>query len=343
MTGKKIPSGILIFSLIAALIFLSCTKREERIFQKSTILMDTLVTITAVAPSEKSAESAIDAAFAEIKRLEKLISFWDPESEISAINRNAGIRPVKISPETFELIKESLYISEKTDGAFDATIGPVIKQWDFKKHKKPGPAKLDGALKKVNYRKLRLDKRNSTAYLAEKGMSFDTGGIAKGFAADRAEKVLRARGIKAGLIAIAGDIKGFGKKPDGKGWTVAIRNPRESEGNELLAKIELTDEAVSTSGDYERYFMEGGKRFHHLLDPRTGHPAEGFQSVSVIAPRAVWTDGFSTGTFIMGPEKGKKRLEELGFAGLLVESLEGNKGNLYITDKIKDRVQVLVK
>lgn len=338
MKNRRILLLLLLFPFL-----LSFNGRQERIFRKSLILMDTLTTITVVADSEKKAESGIDAAFLEIKKLEKLISFWDPESEISSVNKNAGVLPVKVSPQTLDLIQYALYISEKTDGAFDPTIGPVIRQWDFKKQKKPAPAKLGEALKLVNYREMKIDGKNSTAYLAKKGMSFDTGGIAKGYAADLAEKVLKSKGIKAGLIAIAGDIKGFGRKPDGKGWIVAIRNPRESKGNELLAKIELLDEAISTSGDYERYFFEDGKRFHHILNPETGYPARGIQSVSIVAPKGVSTDGFSTGIFIMGPEKGTKKMKELGLDGIIVEDIEGNKGKLYITDKIRPRVQVLRK
>jgi thiamine biosynthesis lipoprotein len=334
---KKIKLGLVFLILLLLLSFNNAS--GEHIYKKSTIVMDTLATITVVADSDKHAESAIDAAFNEIKNVEKLISFWDPKSEISAINRNAGIKPVKVSPQTLELIKDALYASHKTDGAFDPTIGPVIRQWDFKKHIKPDPAKLKEALKLVNYKEMKLDEKASTAYLAKRGMSFDTGGIAKGYGADLAEKVLRSKGIRAGLIAIAGDIKAFGIKPDGHGWLVAIRNPREPKGGELLAKIELKDQAISTSGDYERYFIEGNKRLHHLLNPKTGYPAQGFQSVSVIAPKGVWTDGLSTGIFIMGPDKGIKRLNELGFGGILVEST----GKLLMTDNIKKNVQVLLK
>lgn len=336
MKINKYIKTFLLF-LVLSLVLFSCKKPEDRVFKKSTILMDTLVTITVTADTDRNAERAIDAAFAEIQHLEKLISFWDTESEISSMNLEAGNEPVKISPQTMELIETADYVSEKTDGAFDATIGPVIRQWDFKKHLKPEPEKLKEALKLVNYKQVDLDRTNSTAFLKDSSMSYDTGGIAKGFAADLAEKVLKANGINAGLVAIAGDIKAFGKKPDGHGWLVSIRNPRETKGNELLASIELIDEGISTSGDYERYFIENGVWYHHILDPKTGMPARGFQSVTVIAPKAVYTDGFSTGIFVMGPEKGIKRLGELGFGGIFVDS----SGKLQITENIKRRVKIL--
>lgn len=331
-------AGAKAFILFLLITFLfACSKPELKVYKKSTILMDTLVTITVTADSDKNADRAINAAFAEIKHLEKLISFWDPESEISAMNLEAGNEPVKVSPQTLELIETANYVSEKTDGAFDGTIGPVIRQWDFKKKIKPNPEQLKEALNLVNYKEVEVDKGNSTAFLKDSSMSFDTGGIAKGYAADLAENVLKANGINAGLIAVAGDIKAFGKKPDGHGWLVSIRNPRESKGNEFLASIELYDEGISTSGDYERYFIENGIWYHHILDPKTGMPARGFQSVTVIAPKGVYSDGFSTGIFVMGPEKGPKRLAELGFGGIFVDST----GKLLISDNIKNRVKVL--
>lgn len=330
-------------ALLAALLFLLCSacappKTEERIFRKSTVLMDTLVTITVVAENGRQAEDAMDAAFAELRRLEKLISFWDPKSEISAMGRMSGIRPVKVSPETLDLVEHALYTSAQTDGAFDCTIGPEIRLWDFKKKIKPTPEAVRAALPLVGYKKVIVDKEHSTVFLKEKGMSFDTGGIAKGWAAERAANVLRKHGIKAALVALAGDIYGYGRKPDGHGWMVGVRAPRPSaDGRQgLLARVEIIDNGISTSGDYERAFIENGVRYHHILDPKTGYPAMGFESVTIIAPHGVLADGFCK-IFVMGPEKGIPRLNELssiGLQGILVDS----KGKLYITDGIKDRV-----
>jgi thiamine biosynthesis lipoprotein len=323
---------VLVVPVLAML--LSCTERKAQIYKKSTTIMDTIVTITVVSNSRERAEEAIDAAFGEIKDLEEKLSFWTDDSEIAAINRNAGIKGVGVSPETLDIIQTSLYISGRTGGAFDPTIGPVIRLWDFRKETIPLSLSLTKALEMVDYNALLIE--GQEVFLSRKGMSFDTGGIAKGYAADRAAETLKQRGIKAGLIAIAGDIRAFGTKPDGSPWNIGIRNPR-AEGDEdyLMATLELRDEAVSTSGDYERSFIKGGRRYHHLLSPKTGYPAEGFISVSVVTDKAVHTDGFSTGVFVMGPEEGLRLMKEEGLEGVLVMS----NGKIYVTDGLKNRIK----
>ena len=300
--------------------------------------MDTLVTITVVSDSPQKANSAIDAAFEEFRRLEKLISFWDPKSEISELGRYSGIRPVKVSPETLDLVEKALYVSRETGGAFDCTMGPVIRAWNIPYSKKiPSKAVLRNAMKLVGYQYVKVDHKNSTVFLTKKGMSFDTGGIAKGWANDYAEDVLKSKGIKSGLIQLAGEVKGFGRKPDGHGWTVGIENPRpKGKDDTVLASIELKDEDISTSGDYERYFIINGVRYHHILDPRTGYPAQGFESVTLITPKGVWSDGFSK-LFVMGPEKGPALAKKLGFGLVTVTS----DGKLHISDNLKARVTVI--
>lgn len=308
-------------------------------YKKSSDVMDTRVEITVVSKSETEAERAIDAAFAEIGKLEQLLSFWTEDSEIALIYENAGKSPVKVSPETFDVIKKAIHVSVKTGGAFDPTVGPVIRLWDFREKKKPEKAALKNALKLVDYNAMGLNAESSTVFLGRKGMSFDTGGIAKGYAADRAVDVLKKMGIKAGLVSVAGDIKAFGLKLDEEGgrapWRVGIRDPRSNNRDKLIATIELRDEAISTSGDYERFFIEDGVRYHHILDPKTGYPARGCMSVTVIAKDAVMTDGFSTGIFVLGPEKGIALLEELGYEGVIISA----DGKRHATDGIKDRLQ----
>jgi len=310
--------------LMAALFCLaviSCARENENAYRKSTVIMDTLVTITVEADSKEKAEASIDAAFDEIHRLEELLSFWTENSEIAAIYHNAGAAPVKVSPETLEVVEWAVYISEKTDGAFDPTVGPVMRLWDFRKEKAPSENEIKEKLGLVGWENIEVDEQNSTVFLRTEGMSFDTGGIAKGYAVDRAVDVLRQRGITSGLVAIAGDIRGFGPKT----WRIGIRDPRpESGGEDIMAVVQLRDRAISTSGDYERFFEMDGKRYHHILDPKTGLPAMGTWSVSVIADRAVLTDGFSTGIFVLGPEKGLSLLDELGMDGVVVAE-GGNK------------------
>lgn len=325
----------LLLCCATALLLQGCSTEKERVFRKSRILMDTLVTINVVANSEDKAERSIEKAFEEIKRLEGLISFWSEDSEIAEINRKAGISPVKVSPTTLDMIEKAIFVSKKTDGAFDPTVGPLMRLWDFKKKTMPLDKDIEKKKGLVDYRAMIIDKVNSTAFLSRKGMSFDTGGIAKGYAADLAVSVLKREGIKAGLVAVAGDIKAFGTKPDGRPWLVGIRNPRPSKDDEILATLELKDRAISTSGDYERYFIKDGKRYHHIVDPKTGYPAMNCQSVTVIAKEGAFTDGFSTGIFVLGPEKGLKLLEELGYGGIIIDT----EGKIHITKGLKINIR----
>lgn len=333
--SEKITKGG--FALLVILLLASCSTEKERLYKKSTILMDTIVTITVSSESKEKAESAIDSAFGKLKEMEGLINFWSPESEISAINRASGKEKVKVSSITLDMIEKALYVSRTTDGAFDATIGPIIRLYDFKKNKRPSDSTLKEKLTLTGFRKnVVVDKNKSTVYLRKKGMSFDTGGIAKGYAADVAVDVLKRKGIKGGIVAVSGDIKTFGLKPDGLPWLVGIKNPRpKAKDDEIMATLELQDAGISTSGDYERFFMEDGIRYHHIINPVTGLPASGCQSVSVVSKEGALSDGFSTGIFVMGPEKGMRLLNELGFEGIIVDT----QGKIYITEGIKDKVK----
>ncbi|MCL5022401.1 MAG: FAD:protein FMN transferase [Nitrospirae bacterium] len=298
--------------------------------------MDTVVTITVVSDSEEKAAKAIDKAFGEIGRLDLLLNFFSDKSELAMINRSAGAPPVRVSPETLEVIGKALCASEKTGGAFDATIGAESSLWDFFQKKKPDDETIRQRRGLVNYRWITLAKGESAAGLEKKGMLMDLGAIAKGYAADKAVEELKKNGVRAGLVAVAGDIRAFGLKPDGKPWKVGIRNPRQQgKDDEILATIALKDMAISTSGDYERYFLLDGKRYHHILDPKTGYPAEGCRSVTVMAPDAASTDSFSTAAFVLGPQKGIEVLERMGFEGIIVD----NSGKVRLTPGLKDRIE----
>ena len=319
--------------IILSLLVAACNRQPElTMYRKQATLMFSEVTVTVSAHSSSEAEAAIGAAFAEIERLEGLLSFWTDDSEIALINRNAGKAPVRVSPETLGVINAALVISEWTGGSFDATIGPVIRQWDFKAQGMPDEAGLVDALGKVDYHAMRLDTEAGTAFLARKDMSFDTGGIAKGYAADAVVAKLKEAGIPAALVAVAGDIRAYGTRPDGEPWMVGVRDPRGEGPEDLMATLPLMNSAISTSGDYERFFFLDGRRYHHILDPETGYPARGTISVTVIAPNATLADGLSTGIFVMGPEAGLQVLEEHGLEGIIVSS----KGKTYVTDGIRD-------
>jgi thiamine biosynthesis lipoprotein len=299
--------------------------------------MYTIVSITVSSDSEQKAKTAVDAAFKELERLERLLNYYSESSEVSLINKNAGINPVKVSKETIEIIDKAIYVSENTEGAFDITMGPVIALWDFQKKALPDDRMVKEKLKLVGYKNIAINKDDSTVFIKKKEAEINMGGIIKGYAADKAVEVLKNSGIKSGIVAIAGDIKTFGTRPDGEFWKLGIQNPRQKGKNdEILAAVELSDMAISTSGDYERFFEKNGMRYHHLLNPKTGYPAYGCQSVTIIARDGVFTDAFATGIFIVGPQNGMDVIKRLGFDGVIVDK----DGKILITEGIKDKIKM---
>jgi thiamine biosynthesis lipoprotein len=308
--------------------------------------MDTITTITVVSPSKEKANEAIDGGFNEIKRLEHLLNYFSPDSEISAINRSSGIRPVKVSRDTLDIVKTSLEIAKATGGAFNPTIGPVIRLWKFsrqnKEHSIPQAELIKDALRLIDYKKVRINEETSEIYLEVKGMELDLGGIAKGYAADRAIEVIKGMGVKAALVAVAGDIKGFGVRPNGKPWHIGIQDPRPlvDKPESVFATLYLKDMAISTSGDYQRFFIKDGKRYHHIIDPKTGYPAESsIISASVIADSGFMTDGLSTAIFIFPPNKAVALLESLGVEGVIVDRHK----RVYITKGLMEKVEIINK
>jgi thiamine biosynthesis lipoprotein len=330
----------------SALLF-SCGPAKEKLYKETRTSMYTIVSITVSSDSEEKAKTAIDKAFNELDRLAGLLNFYSEDSEVSMINKNAGDKPVKVSPETLEIIEKALYVADNTEGAFDITVGPLVRLWDFQNKILPDEKIIKEGLKLVGYKNVIVDKEKSTVFLKTKGVQIDLGGIIKGYAADKAVDVLKKNGIKSGIVAIAGDIKTFGKRPDGKLWKVGIQNPRfnppttplEKGGfsDEILATVELSDMAISTSGDYERFFIKDGKRYHHLLNPKTGYPVYGYQSVTVITKDAAFADAFATGIFILGNQKGMDALKKLGFDGVIVDK----DGKILVTEGIKDRIEFI--
>jgi FAD:protein FMN transferase len=342
MNREKPPSDLVaalscaLCFLVSVLLLSSCSTQKEKIYQKSKVLMDTLVTITVVSSSGSDAEKATAAAFAEIERLEGLLDFYSPESQISLINRNAGLSGARVSRDVVRLIDKAVFVSRKTDGAFDATVGPLSSLYNFHRHVRPDDSTIRARLALIDYRDLVPDHAGSAVRLKRRGMLVDTGGIAKGYAADRAAETLKKLGIRAGIVAVAGDIKTFGLKPDGRPWRIGIRDPNAKDGrDEVFATVELTDMAISTSGDYERFFFAGKRKIHHLLNPKTGYPSEACRSVSVIAEEGAFADAFATGAFVLGPGRGMRVLEEMGFGGIIVD----NGGKSHLTPNMRGKVE----
>ncbi|MBF0327540.1 MAG: FAD:protein FMN transferase [Nitrospirae bacterium] len=330
----------LLFLLLCGMFLCACTKNHEKTYKESRESLHTVVAITVVSDSSDKAKSAIDKAYHELDRLAKLLNFYSEHSEVSEINKNAGNKPVKVSVETFEIIEKALYASENTEGAFDITVGPVVKLWDFKNKVIPDADQIKEKSKIIGYKNILIDKKDSTVFLEKKGMQIDLGGIIKGYAADKAVEVLKSNGIKAGIVAAAGDIRTFGKRHDEGSWNVGIKNPRQKGSvDEIVAVVKLSGQAISTSGDYERFFEKNGIRYHHILDPKTGNPAYGCQSVTIVAKEAAITDAFATGIFVLGPKKGMGVLNKLGIDGIIIDK----EGKVYITDGLKGSIELMIK
>lgn len=347
---KKLSILSIVLLLFCTIALPSCT-RKEKMYKESRTLMDTYCTITVVSPSRERAAEAINKGFAEIKKLEGLLNYFSDKSEITAINKAAGIRPVKVSRETLEMMRKALEISEATGGTFDPTIAPIIKLWNFSSRGKarlaptvPDSSVIKDILKLVDYNKIQINSK-SEVFLVEKGMEIDLGGIAKGYAADKALEAIRASGINSALVAIAGDIRGYGLSASGKAWKVGIQDPRPETGSEkpwedIFASLYLENMAISTSGDYQRFFIKDGKRYHHILDPATGFPAEtDLLSASVIAPEGYVSDGLSTAIFALGAEKGISLLKTMGVEGVLVDKDR----KVFVTEGIKGKIEILKK
>lgn len=304
------------------------------ILKRAQIQMGTVVTLTATAPTEAIAQAALTAGFKEIRRLEELLSTWIPASELSRVNGAAGVEPVRVSLDTFLILERSLQIAQLTEGGFNIAIGPAVEAWSVTERMRvPDEAELEQLRPLVDLSQVRLDEKAQTVFLAKKGMRVDVGGIGKGFAADRVAAVMQAAGATGGVVALAGDIKTFGRLPAGKPFAFGIQHPRKE--GALLARVELRDEAISTAGDYERFFERDGIRYHHILDPRTLMPARGCQSVTVIASEGVLADGLDTGIFVLGPERGMDLIERLpGVEGIIVDS----EGRIHVSSGLKNRL-----
>jgi thiamine biosynthesis lipoprotein len=319
----------------------SCTKAESPAhalltLKRTQMHMGTLVSITAVGRTHEEANDAISAGFQEIHRLEQLLSTWIPSSDLSNVNAAAGAGAVKVSVETMAVVRKSLQVAEMTEGAFNIAIGPAVDAWNISAEPRLPTSEELAALKPlVELQYIHTDAWDRTIYLQKAGMRIDVGGIGKGYAADQAVDVMKKAGAVAGVVALAGDIKTFGRLPDGAAFPVGIRHPRKE--GEILAQIDLRDEAISTAGDYERFFDKDGIRYHHILDPRTLQPARGCQSVSVIAKEGVLADGLDTGIFVLGAQRGMELVEQLQDVEAIIVDAEGQ---VLISSGLRNRVNL---
>lgn len=310
--------------------------QESVVITRAQMQMGTLVKITAVAGTESAAQASVSAGFAEIRRLEELLSTWIPTSELSRVNASAGIKPVPVSLETWTVVQRAKQAAELTGGGFNIAIGPAVDLWRVTEDQRiPTEAELAALRPLVDLQAVRADLHEQTLYLEKPGMRIDVGGIGKGFAADYAVMAMRKVGASAGVVALSGDIKTFGQLPGGRTFPVGIQHPRKEDA--VLVFIDLDDEAISTAGDYERFFERDGVRYHHILDPETLQPARGCQSVTVIAKEGVWADGLDTGIFVMGPERGMELVERLQDVEAIIVDRDGH---LLVSSGLKSRIRL---
>ncbi len=287
-------------ALLALIVVCVSSPAHAEWVQRADAIMGTRIYVEVWTDDAAKGEQAIDAVMAEMRRIDDLMSHYKPESQLSQINARAVQEPVQVDPELFDLIKLSTHYSEITEGAFDITYASVGHLYDYPHHVKPTEEQIKAALPGVNWRNMLLDPVHHTVRFEHEGMRIDLGGIGKGYAVDRGIAILQARGFQHALVTAGGDSRIIGDRM-GRPWVIGIRNPDDK--NKVVTKIPIVNSAMSTSGDYERYFDEGGIRYHHIIDPRTGHSASKVRSATILGPTATQTDGMSKTAFVLGPEK----------------------------------------
>ena len=297
--------------LFLGVFFISNCTFSQQSFHRTTKLMGCRFDITVVALDKKTGDQHIDDAIAEIQRIEKLISSWDKNSQTSEINKNAGIRSVSVDKELFDLIERSVKISKLTSGAFDISYASMDKIWKFDGSviTMPNKEKIKNSVAKVGYKNIVLDKKHSAILLKKKGMKIGFGAVGKGYAADRAKALLLSKGVQAGIINASGDLNAWGKQPNGKDWLVAITNPLNK--SKAFAWLPIQNQAVVTSGNYEKFIMIDDERYAHIIDPRTGYPSKSVVSASVFTQSAELADALATSIFVMGVETGLDFINQL--------------------------------
>ena len=342
---KNLCIFIILILIISNLI--SCTNNKNQYYEKSNIVMDTVVTLSAYGANSKE---AVEESFKRLNEINEMASTNISTSDIYKINSSSGIEYVKVRPEILKMIETSIEYSKLSDGAFDITIGPIINLWGIgtDNEKIPSEEEIKSKLQLVGYDKISINENDSSVRLEKQGMSIDLGGITKGFAVDEVLKIYKKYNIENGLINLgSSSIYALGKNKDNNDWSVGIKNPRSEEANEYMGVIKLSDESLSTSGDYERYFIKDNKRYHHIIDPKTGYPVDN----SVISDTIVVNDDtqnsgmqadiLTTTVYTLGSEKGLKLINslpgvscEITTADYKVFTSEGFKGR--ITDLNKE-------
>jgi len=314
------------------LVFVGCDSKSEEPVSRETYLMGTIINIKAYG---KNADKAVQASVDKISDIENKMSLNISTSEINKINKNAGIAPVKVSKNTFDVVKASLIYSEKTKGSFDITVEPLVSLWGIGTDKARIPSKdeINNALKLINYKDVVINEKESTIMLKRKDQAIDLGAIAKGYTADELKKVLLNYNVSSAFLNLGGNVYVLGNKSDKTPWKIGVQNPLEPRGD-YLGIVSVSDKSVVTSGNYERFFERNGKRYHHIFDTKTGYPAEkGLISVSIISDKSIDGDALSTSVYTLGLDEGKKLIESLKDVEAVFVT---NDKKVYTTSGLKD-------
>lgn len=310
---------------------------------KDFFYMDTLINITVYSSDQVKGQEAVEKAAGEFQRINNLVGRFsgknlpDPQSsDVYRVNEKAGIEPVQVSNDTLAMVERAKYFTELSGGAFNFAIGPVMDLWCFggEKCRVPTAAELKKTLALTNYREVVIDKIAKTIFLPKKGMIMDLGGVAKGYATDLAVKSLRSAGIKSALVNAGGNVFTVGSKPDGSPWKIGIQDPRDE--NNVVAIVSVTDSAVVSSGDYERYFEKNGVRYHHIIDPANGNPARGLIGTTIIMDNSTDADILSTSMFVLGAEKGMALQKKL--PGVEIVFINDRK-EISFTDTLEGKIE----
>lgn len=320
---------------------------QEATVQRSRPLMGTMVEITARGPDRSICSRAVEEAFQEVETIDALMSNFREDSELSRLNRRAGGSFQVFHPKLLEVLDAAFIFSRWSQGAFDVTVSPLVRLWGFygEDRRVPSAKELRQALKLVDYRKLLLDREKGLARLREPGMSVDLGGIAKGYAVDKAVEALRRNGIRRGLVNAGGDLYALGRRTDETPWLIGLQHPQKKEETAVVLPVE--DQAVATSGSYEKYFRIQGKKYTHIIDPYSGWPVQGMASVTVLADTAMKADALATAAFVLGSKGGLKLLDGLpGVEGILIAEEEGKdrKGILvpFLSEGLQGKLKIIL-
>ena len=295
--------------------------------------------LTAWTSDEPAALAAFDEVFADFDRLEGLLSIWRDGSDVQRLNAAAGLHPVTVSAETIDVLSVARQVGDWTDGKFDITFAALSDLWKFDHDQDdsvPSRADIDRRLPLIDYRQVEFDASARTAFVKKTGMRVHFGGIGKGYAVDRAVAVLRRRSLRDFMVQAGGDMDVGGRRGD-RLWRLGIQDPR-GPGGSSFASVDLSDATFSTSGDYERFFIKDGRRYHHIIDPDRGEPASGCRSVTIVSDRAVLADALSTGVFVLGPAQGMALIERLPqVEGVIVTA----DNEVMVSSGLKDAVQII--